>query len=152
MPYNEELKKALRQYIASEPESPIQLGGGAKVDYTTSQPHPLVSDSVLQASLSPSVTFGDENFNVSGEPRFNYFKEKVDLPPEWGGDQSSGTRGFEYGGGKFTANIGDNTLSWEQRPNAADSFNYSTEMLGGELNLEMTPEEKAAMARMMWRF
>jgi len=136
----EELRQYLRNLSKRKKKNFIQAGGTANVDYRTDQPHPRIKSDLLQAEVIPSLAVGNENFSFRGEPRFNLVRQHVDYPEEWGGGQSSGTRGFEYGGGKFTARMPNLGLLWNQRTGAPDSFGFEAPMLGGLLSGQMTPK------------
>ena len=145
----------VRQYLRNIPKRRleeikknfIQAGGTANVDYRTDQPHKRVSDSLLQAEVIPSVTFGDENYSFKGEPRFNLQRFHRKQPQEWGGEQSFGSRGFDYRGGDYTARTPNLGLLWNQRTGAPDSFSAEAPMFGGLLSGQITPEQKAWMLR-----
>ena len=143
----EELRKYLRNLSRRRLEEKkgnfIQAGGTANVDYEAGKPHPLINSDLLQAEIIPSLAVGNENFSFRGEPRFNLLREHVDLPEEWGGEQSGGSRGFDYRGGDYSARMPNLGLLWNQRTGAPDTFGFEAPMLGGLLSGEMTPEEKA---------
>ena len=132
-------KNFLTKYISPN----VQAGGTANVDYKTGKPRPRTKTDLLQAEVIPSLIVGNENFSLRGEPRFNLVRKHVDLPVEWGGEHSFGSRGFDYRGGDYSARMPNLGLFWNQRTGAPDSFGFEAPMLGGLLSGEMTPEEKA---------
>ena len=143
----EELRQYLRNLskrrLEEKKKNFIQAGGTANVDYRTDQPHPRIKSDLLQAEVIPSLAVGNENFSFRGEPRFNLVRQHVDYPEEWGGEQSGGSRGFDYRGGDYTARTPNLGLLWNQRTGAPDSFGFEAPMLGGLLSGQMTPEQKA---------
>jgi len=136
----EELRQYLRNLSKRKKKNFIQAGGTANVDYRTDQPHPRIKSDLLQAEVIPSLAVGNENFSFRGEPRFNLVRQHVDYPEEWGGDQSFGSRGFDYRGGDYTARTPNLGLLWNQRTGAPDSFGFEAPMLGGLLSGQMTPK------------
>ena len=150
----------VRQYLRNIPKRRleeikknfIQAGGTANVDYRTDQPHPRIKSDLLQAEVIPSLAVGNENFSFRGEPRFNLVRQHVDYPEEWGGEQSGGSRGFDYRGGDYTARMPNLGLLWNQRTGAPDSFGFEAPMLGGLLSGQMTPEQKAWMLNFTRQF
>ena len=136
----EELRQYLRNLSKRKKKNFIQAGGTANVDYRTDQPHPRIKSDLLQAEVIPSLAVGNENFSFRGEPRFNLVRQHVDYPEEWGGEQSGGSRGFDYRGGDFTARTPNLGLLWNQRTGAPDSFGFEAPMLGGLLSGQMTPK------------
>jgi len=129
-------KNFLTKYISPN----VQAGGTANVYYRTDQPHKRVLDSLLQAEVNPSVTFGGENYSFKGEPRFNLQRFHRKQPQEWGGEQSFGSRGFDYRGGDYTARMPNLGLFWNQRTGAPDSFSAEAPMFGGLLSGQITPK------------
>ena len=129
-------KNFLTKYISPN----VQAGGTANVDYKTGKPRPRTKTDLLQAEVIPSLIVGNENFSLRGEPRFNLVRKHVDLPEEWGGEQSGGSRGFDYRGGDYSARMPNLGLFWNQRTGAPDSFGFEAPMLGGLLSGQMTPK------------
>ena len=140
----EELRKYLRNLSRRRLEEKkgnfIQAGGTANVDYKTGKPRPRTKTDLLQAEVIPSLAVGNENFSFRGEPRFNLVRQHVDLPEEWGGEHSFGSRGFDYRGGDYSARMPNLGLFWNQRTGAPDSFGFEAPMLGGLLSGQMTPK------------
>ena len=129
-------KNFLTKYISPN----VQAGGTANVDYKTGKPRPRTKTDLLQAEVIPSLSVGNENFSLRGEPRFNLVRKHVDLPEEWGGEHSFGSRGFDYRGGAYSARMPNLGLFWNQRTGAPDSFGFEAPMLGGLLSGQMTPK------------
>ena len=129
-------KNFLTKYISPN----VQAGGTANVDYKTGKPRPRTKTDLLQAEVIPSLIVGNENFSLRGEPRFNLVRKHVDLPEEWGGEHSFGSRGFDYRGGDYSARMPNLGLLWNQRTGAPDTFGFEAPMLGGLLSGQMTPK------------
>ena len=142
----EELRQYLRNLSSRRLEEKkgdsIQVGGTANVNYEAGKPHELVNRNLLQAEIIPSLAVGNENFSFRGEPRFNLVREHINLPREYGGELSFGSRGFDYRGGDYSARMPNLGLFWNQRTGAPDSFGFEAPMLGGLLSGQMTPEQK----------